>query len=546
MPSPTIQSQFDAEHNDRLAVLDRMSECSRLTDPSLLPTWWQAGVEPRPKTDELRLPENFQSTGARGIMTLAGKTLLTVYPTGIPFAILTPAPEFLHDPAVDPRTKSVRQQQLMAASFIIQKYIEAGAPWTPRRMRRSGFRSAKRMVFERCYALGDTLHRITDDLGFIVYRNEQYVTLRDGEGNVVHHIVRERKDPLDLDEEAFGRTGLDRSEVEKKSARDRQLPLLTRCRWQPRGRNWLIEQEMNGRIINESQDQVSPFVSTVFKLSPGENYGRGFIETALRGDLASEDFLAEQTGNFAGLCAKLLIFLGIGSELRPEDFAKRTGSVVEGGNITAGRLNDVAMFAVEKLADFSVVREARAMLNDNLSKSMLLGVDVQPAKERTTATQILYNARELDAASGGFYSLVAEDDQIPTFHRAVYLLQKRGVINRFFDYGSSEPQPIDVRLLTGYDALSRAQKFENILQFVGAVAGMGEQALQRINIDVAVDSLAESALIDVPGLIKDPGQLRREREELLREGMMAAAGEKAVDVAGNVAEQSLAGSNGKL
>lgn len=520
-----IRSLFDADNSARHNVMERARLCASLTKPWALP--------PLGQTADAELPQPFQSLGARGITNLEGKTLLALYPPDFLWFSLEPAAEIRHDPSVSAEQLQQIEQVLFLQSLILVAKLEASnlSGGDAAYRHRSGFRSKKRMSLSQLFITGDTLEQLTDDYRIKVYRRDQYTTLRDSCGDVLRHGVRERIDPLSLSTERIAAASLSESDLRRKSTTERMMDIDTGAQWQPWSRTWVIEQELNGHVINTSEEEVSPFFCTPFELVSGEHYGRGFVEQNL-GDFTSLDTLSERMLDFAAVASRMHPFLDYSSPLQEDDFKKPTGTVFR-GKVQGGVVQDVAFLLTNKLADFKVVYDTHQAIRKDLGLSMLIESEVAPSGEAgrsPVAWQTIVN--QLDGALGGLYAPIADDQQLPLIRRMMHQLERDRLIL---------PLPrdaVEVKALTGLAAIARQQKAARLLTFAGVVRELGDTAAAKLNTGVLMDVLARLQGIDEPGLVKSNEQMLEEQRAAMAAAARQEAASKAIDVAGNIIENN--------
>jgi hypothetical protein len=525
-----IRGMFEADSGDREGSLDTARICARLTDPSMLP--------PDDQSADEMLPENFQSVGSRGIEILSSKMVIALYPTDFPFFELLPSVEVGYAVQDDPEAYQTILDGLHLYELAGMSFIENGIDSDARSsFRRQRFRTAMRQSIRQVLITGDSLELMHDDGRVTVYRRDHYVTRRDSTGEVVYHITRERLDPLSLKDKQLEMCGLRRDQLETRRLCDREIDLFTKCEWNYRSNKWVIDQELNGVVFNTVVEKVTPYVSTCYKLSPGENYGRGFIELNL-GDLRSLDAVCEKLLDFAAMASKFLLFIDGMSELKPKDFAKPTGSTVYGGRVKGGMLEDAAFFKADKLADFKVVHETANRLRNDLGSAMLIQSEATPQKERVTAEQVRQIRDELNGALGGIYANIEDDQQAPRVDRALHVISAKKKL--------LPPLPKDavqMRTATGVSALSRYAKADNVELFVARLAQLGPEALEAIDKPTLISTMARYRNINEPGLVKSREQMRAETQQRIQDQLKLAAGEQAIQSAGTIAEDAAAQAN---
>ena len=515
----TISSRYKSDDSARSNILERARACAALSKPHILPPANHG------KDDEL--PENFQSLGSRGSTNLEGRLLLALFPPGRPWFQLKLRPEVQYDPNIDPRQMNQVLQGLFLREMQIIATLESANLRS--RMRRSqvnGFRSRRRSALSQCIITGDVLEKMNDDYRITTFRRDRYVTRRDSEGDVLYHITKQSRDVLALEEGQFAKTQLP-SDLLKKDPGDRLQDMFTLVEWQPKTKIWSIVQEINGQEIATSDEPVCPYFSTTFELAPEEDYGRGFIEMNY-GDMRTLDNCEEKLLEFAATASRHHPVIDQGSIMRDEDLEGPRGMVLR-GRVSSGQVQDIAFLKVDKISDFHVVDRSIERKTKELSKAMLLESEIQPQKERVTATQIQRIAAELEGGLGGIYAQISESQQVPIIERAIYQLQAQKLMPEL------PSGLIDLHVVTGIEALSREIERGKLMDFAAVVSQLGPEAMSLIDTRVFIDVMARHGGVHEPGLIKSDDQINQERAAALEQQAASQAVERGVNAAGDVA-----------
>ena len=519
----TIEKLYDELDMERVTILDRVRQCAALTKPWILP--------PTGHTANQKLPDSYASVPGRALTAMEGKLLLSLFPPDRPFfrqVLAAVVKQQLPREEVAELQQFLYLRELAATSILESAAARRGDGRTT-----AGFRVAKRKTLQQVLATGDSLERITDDYRIQVYRRDQYVTQRDEAGDPVLHITREMVDPVALGDDIMIRAGLDPEKLRSQRPHERKEEFFTLVEWQPDTGIWVIEQELNGEVVNETEEPESPFMSTAFELAPGEHYGRGIIELNL-GDIRSIDTLAQRELEFAAVASKHIPVIDEGSSIRPSDLMKETGKPII-GRVVGGQPQDVGYLSVNKIADFQVVRQKADQLRRDIAQAMLLESDAQPRGERVTATQIQRIALEMDGALGGLYAPIAEQQQLPLVRRVLWQMERDGILEPL---PSGAGQEVEISILTGVKALSRELEGQKLLAALQALAQLGPEALGRIDVNVAADIALRAAGVEQVPLVKSDEQVAAERRQENAAAADAAASQKAIDVVGNIAEES--------
>lgn len=531
-----IEEAFGNLASKRQASLDRARHMAALTKPHVMPplSFDSAGVGK--DSDNYDLPRRYQSTGSRGVTAMAGKMLLALWPPGVQWFKFEPSPALKYAAVAAMRGEydlamAQLENLLFAWSLVIQANLDSSSLESDGYQRGNRFRTAKRESLEQLIVTGDTLEYMDDDFRIRVFRRDMYVTQRDSCKSVLYHITRESIDCRSLSEEVCYKAHLHDDVLSNKDPAKRLVDIYTRVEWQPRSKTWLIEQECNGHVINESEEPVTPYFCTAYNLISGEHYGRGFIED-IEGDLNSHNDLRGRLLDWAAACSKKHPVLDQNSTLRPQDLEKPAGEVLI-GRVTGGQVQDMAWTGVDKLADFNVVANVDDRISADLHRSMLMESDIQPQKERVTAAQIQRIASELESSLGGLYAPIAESQQEPVLRRVRHVLQKRGELPTLKDKSL-----VKARALTGIEAISRELSADRLLRFVQIIASLPE-GIRYLRQDVLANLLMRYSGIYENGLVKSAADVQQEDQNAIQQQIALAAGQKAVDTAGNVVENQL-------
>lgn len=503
---------------DRQNGLEIARVCASLTLPALLP--------PQDQTQDIKLPENFQSDGALGVANMTGKMLLALFPPDFPWFELDLSPEIRHDPGISEERKADIEGELFLREVQIAATLES-ADLIPKDNRRAGgFRTSKRSALQQIITTGECLEYLGPDYRLRSFRRDRYVTLRDSCGDVLYHTIVETIDPLSLKPKYLEKAHLDADELAEKPVHERMVEIYTNVAWQPVKRSWLIRQEVNGHIINETEEKISPYFCTPFDLVEGENYGRGYVERNL-GDLRSLDNMELHRLNMLAAASKVLWILDNSSNVRNADLAKPSGSVIR-GRVVDGKVVDIALLHADNIREYSMLTEGIASKKKSVGRAFMMESSVQPQGDRVTRYQVQRIAMELEGVLGGVYAPIAEMQQLPLLRRTVYQLTKDKLM---------QPMPrdaIQIKALTGIAALARASKASDVVDLVTAIQSLGPQAMRRINEGVLINVLARYKSIDEPNLIKSDEQLKQEEQQAIAAQAQMQANETAIQTAGNV------------
>lgn len=528
-----IASRFATDDAARQNGLEIARLCAALTKPWVLPPLAQTSRTI--KDIQQLLPESYQSIGAWGTTNLVGAMHGATFPAGLPWYQFDLAPQIDFDQSIPIEDKQGWRNTLWVHQLIIQALLDSSHldDKDNSNKRASSFYSRKHASLTQLAITGDTLEQITDDYRIKIFRRDDYTTKRDTSGDVQYHTTREEVDVITLTSKQKEMLGLKDEELREQPSYDRMKPLYTLIEWQPWTKKWSICQEVDGFEINETDELYSPYLSTPYDLAAGEHYGRGFIEQNL-GDLRGLNNLEMRILDFAALCSDMKLCLDhSGCEAEDRDFQQPSGSITRGLRVTGGKVQDAAYLSVDKFPDFQVVNATVARKRADLSKAMLIESEITPSKERTTAYQVQRVQAQLQSATGGMFSSIADEQQIPLIRRLVYQCRKDKYLPVLPD------KAVKISVLTGLAALAKQSRLGSILQFVDVVTRLGPELQARINPGVLLDVIKRYANIYDDGLILTEEQVQAKQQQNIANQTQLAAAQKAVDVVGNVGEAAM-------
>lgn len=528
--------KLDSERTSRLKVIRR---CSALSKTGILPG--------ENVTPDKEITQAFQTIGQRGVNALTGKLMRYTFPIDRMWLRFTLAPELRYSARLkrNPAMLQELEQAFFRAELTIQSSLETVRVDHPFRQGRTPFHSGQRTSLDYIAVAGESLEHMNDDLRIRHFRPDSYVTQRDGYTDVLFHITREMHDPLELTDAQLSAVDIKREDEKDKAIAERLRPLHTIVERQPLTHTWVIRQELAGKrlpmvsydkkLVEESQEEVSPYFCAGYEILPGENYHRGFIESVL-GDLRSLDNLRERMMDFAAMCSRWLIVRDRGSSIRPSDLELPSGSVINNGKVDGGNVNDVGLLRMDKVADFSVVERVHNSIKEDLSKAMLLASDSVRHAERTTALEVeKATLADLDNATSGLATSIMERKTLPMYARVKHVLERERMIPTLKD-------GVELRAMTGIASFSREidnGKLMRALQQIIEIAKINPQQAQRINVGVLTDIVLRQNGVEEPGIITSVEEAEAAMErEMARQAKLGAAQEAVKGVRG-IAEAQL-------
>jgi hypothetical protein len=500
----TAKSRYDRLSSQRSQFLNSARQAADLTLPYLI------------REDEhftkgaLKLPTPWQSTGAKGVVTLASKLMLALLPPQTSFFKLQVndinLPEELGP--------DVRSELDLSFAKIERTIMESIAASTDR--------VVVHQALKHLVVAGNALIYMGKD-GLKLYPLNRYVVDRDGNGNVIEIVTKEtvskklvKKFYPEYKEEQPNQVS------DNTSDQNDECEIYTHVRLD--NNRWVWHQELHDKIlprsVGKSPLDSNPWLVLRFNHVDGEVYGRGRVEEFI-GDLKSLEALSQAIVEGSAAAAKVVFTVSPSATTKPQTLAKAGN-----GAIIQGRPDDIGVVQVGKTADFSTAYQMIGSLTQRLSEAFLI-MNVRDS-ERTTAEEVRMTQMELEQQLGGLFSLLTVEFLVPYLNRKLSVAQKTGEIPRLPKGGIVKPT-----IVAGINALGRGQDRESLSQFMTIIAQtLGPEAIgQFINTDEVIKRLAASSGIDVLNLVKSMDEQQAEQQQAMQQEQQMMAQQQAPQMA---------------
>lgn len=467
----------------RQDFLDRGRECAKLTIPFLLPDQGDDSTH--------RFYTPHQGFGSRAVNNLSSKLLMALFPMSNPFFRYT--------------ADEAELQEAELENENIRTEIEAGLKKrekvTMHELENTPFRNPFSLALKYMIVTGNALLYLSEDGDIRVFRLDSYVVRRDPAGNVMEIIVREKLNPLMIDEAVRKEAKLDIKDTKETKE---SIEMFTHVKRSSTG--WDVYQEINDvkimSTVGTYPKEYNPWLPLRFSRIDGEHYGRGLVEEYF-GDFVSIEGFRQNLTEGAAAMSKVVFLVRKNGQTRIKDIAE-----AENGDIKYGSGDDVTTLQAEKRADFAVIRETYRDIEAELAKAFLLNSSVQRDAERVTATEIRLLTRELEDSLGGIYTILAQEFQLPFINIFTNRLEKSKKLQKL-PAGSVTPT-----IVTGLSALGRTDDLDRMLQFMEIISQLPE-AMQRLNPDSFITRTATALFIDQEGLMKSEEQVQQEQQQAM-------------------------------
>jgi hypothetical protein len=483
----TAKQRYDRLSSRRSQFLNSARQAADLTLPYLI-----REDELTSKTS-LRLPQPYQSTGAKGVVTLASKLMLALLPPQTSFFKLQ-----VNDINLPQELgPEIRSELDLSMAKIERTIMESIAE--------SGDRVIVHQALKHLVVSGNALVFMSKE-GLKLYPLNRYVVDRDGNGNVIEIVTKETVSKKLV--KNFYPDLMKPGVVDDTTMPDDECIIYTHV---TRDNNrWLWHQEMFDEVLPKSQGKApidaNPWLVLRFNHVDGEVYGRGRVEEFM-GDLKSLEALSQALVEGSAAAAKVVFTVSPSSTTKPQTLAKAGN-----GAIIQGRPEDIGVVQVGKTADFQTAYQMIGSLTQRLNEAFLV-LNVRDS-ERTTAEEVRMTQLELEQQLGGLFSLLTVEFLIPYLNRKLNVAQKTGEIPRLPKGGIIRPT-----IVAGINALGRGQDRESLGQFLTVIAQtMGPEAIgQYINPDEVIKRLAAASGIDVLNLVKSMEELQGEQQQQMQQ-----------------------------
>ena len=486
----------------RTQFLDMAVECSELTLPYLV-------TQDDNYKGKRTLLQPYQSVGAKAVVTLAAKLMLAILPPQTAFFKLQVRDDKLGE-TLDPMMRSELDLSFSKIERLIMDYIAA-----------SSDRVVVHQALKHLIVSGNALIFMGKD-GLKHYPLNRYVVERDGNGNVIEIVTKERISRKVLGIAPPTPNESVNSDSEYGAGED-DAEVYTCVKMDESSGSWRWHQEVDDMILEGSQStapkNASPWLVLRFNTVDGEDYGRGRVEEFI-GDLRSLNGLSQALVEGASVASKVIFLVSPSSTTKPQTLSKAGN-----GAIIQGRPEDVGVVQVGKTADFSTAAQMSQSIEKRILEAFLV-MNVRNA-ERVTAEEVRLTQLELEQSLGGLFSLLTVEFLVPYLNRTLLILQRSNQIPRL---------PKDVvrpKIVAGINSLGRGQDNESLTRFMATVAQtLGPEALVKfVNPSEAIQRLAAAQGIDVLNLIRTPEELQAEQQKL----MQMQAQKSLVDQTGQIA-----------
>lgn len=467
-------------------VLTSSEKYASFTNPAIFPTGSTQTVGTR-----YPLERDYQSKGAMLLNNLASKVTQALFPQNSSFF------EIGQTQAMLEIAQQMGADQKAAASVFSGVESRASA----RVFLNAGF-SALNHAIKLLIVTGNALvYRDPSTRRFHTYSVRDYVVKRDGSGNVMVIILKERIAIGDLPTKfRMDHVGADRPDYEDITLYTK----IVRSRTPTDRVIYTVSQECEEQAIGSPSiypEQLCPYIPLTWNLITGENYGRGHVED-YAGDFARLSELSEASLLYEIEMMKLVNIIDPSVGMDVDDMAD-----AETGQYVSGKVNAQGNGVV--VHEGGSAQKLQAILGDiqqilqQLSIAFMYTGNTRDA-ERVTAEEIRANISESNQTLGGVYANLSEVLHVRLAH--ILSIEEEPRLLPLLNV-----QGIELDVSVGLSSLNRqatVEKLQYVANAVSLVLPVLGQASPRFNPDLLIDAICQGYGVDRESLSYTEQQLQ--------------------------------------
>jgi len=496
------KGRYDILMKDRTQFLDTALEASKLTLPYLI-----RGEEEYTKGART-LTQPWQSVGSKGVGALASKLMLALLPPQTSFFKLQVDDSKLGENDIPPETHTELDLSFAKIERMIMESIAA-----------SNDRVQVHQALRHLIVGGNALMFMSEKDGLKMYPLNRYVVQRDGNGNVIEIVTKEKIDKALVLEMGVKEPKPNYPSDEDHSGVDNEVDVYTHVTRVGTKFKWhqeVWDTKIPGTDGNAPL-KTNPWLVLRFNVLDGEAYGRGRVEEYM-GDLKSLEALSQALVEGSAAAAKVVFLVSPSSTTKAA-----TLESAKNGAIIQGRPDDVGVIQVGKAMDFRTAAEMAGSLERRLSDAFLI-LSVRDS-ERTTAEEVRMTQMELEQQLGGLFSLLTVEFLKPYLSRKLAIAQKRGDIPTL-------PDMVRPIIVAGVNALGRGQDAQALSLFLTTLGQtLGPEALATyINQDEVIKRLATAQGIDILNLVKSMDEVQAQQQQAMEAQQQQVQSEQQINM----------------
>lgn len=449
--------------------------------------WTVPGVFPKESTsaknDNKQIESDFQSMGALLLNNMAAKMASLLFPMNINFFKVAPTEEV---------KKLIGTMTSNADSTALQELVKLENGACARNVQNGGYMQLIQWLMY-LFVTGNAL-TVRKKQRWVVYSPRHFGWLADDDGTVLDIVLKEEKYygslPADL-KMALQGTGRAYQPQDKVKFFTRvnmfQNPVTISLEVDdvPYGEPELVDR------------RICPFIPTMLKHIPGDNYGRGLVED-YAGDFAKLSAVSEAMTYYILESCKVINLVKPGAAVNVKDLQNAIH-----GQFVLGDPTSISKLEAGEWAKIQQISAELDLVFNRLSKAFLYDGNVRDA-ERVTAEEIRMLAQESEKLSGGLYSAISNGMHIPMAHILCYE-ENREFLNALIQ------DEIELNVSTGLATLGRNAELQGLysaVQELALIIPAMQQVSERFDTERTIDNVLAAR-----GVNKDEYLLSKEALE---------------------------------
>ena len=477
-------------------------------------------------SDQVDRAQSYTSFTTAAETALEGKFMLGMFSPQEPWLAYNGPPEIMHSQDVDSAVKEQITRGLISREIVVQSLVEGATSDRNGAASALGFHARVRQAIAQLVITGDVLVKQSGDFTISMFRRDNYVTRRRADSVPVLYATQDRVDLAGLDDATLDKIGKSRGDVDRMSFRDRYIDAFTMVDWNPHSKVWVITEEIDGKTIGVTQSEVCPYMGVSYELGVAENYGRGVIDQN-RGNVITLDALARAIKETAAAAAKNHPIIDPNQKtLLPSHLMQETGTPLF-SRVIGGQPQDIGMLSLVSLPGYEVTLRAFESVKLELARAMLYDSASIPAKERTTATQVRAITEELGSSNAAAFAAIPDQFHRPLAEHTEALAIRKKILKKIEYEAGGKTRTIRPTIITGFAAIGRQLKLQNIVTLAGLVSQLGEEAAKELNQAALISVIMRYSGVREPGILKTEEDKRRETQSALAAQAAAALGDAA-------------------
>lgn len=503
----TLRERFQELDSLRSEILDKAYEQAMFTIPSLYPNRYHQG-----NVDPVALPELYSSKAGNNSKDLANATVnALVPPNDTPFYELHVSEE------LDEAEADFLREEVVEVERKILDTLQA-----------SNLREKVYTALLNSIVMAGSLVQQTEINKFKVYHPAHFLIRRDGDGNPVEYrtvdwVVTELLDD-DMAGVAGGKTPHQVGGTE---------PLYTYI--YKDGDKWSVEREFRDikYETDKSYDEnVLPYTHFGWNPVEGEDYARSLVEDNM-GTIRSLEMVCKALAEGIAAGSEGRILIDPSSNTTEDDFLG-----TENWSFVSANPESVGSWQPSTIQTIGVALQAKEVYERELDKNFMTASASDLTGERVTAFQINQVANERTQKQGGTLA-VLEGNLRSIVYRTLFLLIDNDEVDPAFKELIDEGA-ITISIKSGVDAYGRQA---DVLRMDAVLerASQFPEMVGKLDLSEFMIAYIQNSGLDQERFTKSETQEQQEADNLRRAQAAQQATDKAIDVAGNIAEQQATG-----